>query len=169
MDTAAITVNALTQASFTSMDMGAGNYMFTNTSTAGTSYLWDFGTGDTSTTDSPSYTFLAEGLVPVTLIANGVCNSDTITDTLNVIIGGFNTIESASMSVAPNPAHDLIRLISDGKISVITLTDILGNVIESRNAITSSEVFDLRQLNVGIYFFRVSNGSQTNVIRFVKE
>ncbi len=52
---------------------------FTNNSTGATTYLWDFGDGNTSTSLSPSHTYTALGTYTVTLItytANG-CN-DTL-------------------------------------------------------------------------------------------
>lgn len=52
---------------------------FSNESTSGLSYLWDFGDGNTSTAENPSHTYTAAGDYTVTLIAYG-CNgsSDTL-------------------------------------------------------------------------------------------
>ena len=47
-------------ASFTSMTTG-GTVDFTNTSTNATSYLWEFGDGETSTDENPSYTYSSDG------------------------------------------------------------------------------------------------------------
>ncbi len=54
---------------------------FTNTSTNGSSYLWDFGDGTTSTVQSPSHTYNNPGIYSVQLITTGssLCNtSDTL-------------------------------------------------------------------------------------------
>lgn len=51
---------------------------FTNQSTGGTSYLWDFGDGNTSTQLSPSHTYAAFGTYTVCLISTNTCGSDTI-------------------------------------------------------------------------------------------
>jgi len=63
---------------------------FTNNSTNATSYLWNFGDGNTSTTVSPTHTYTASGNYTVTLIAynNSACGivSDTITHIINVIV-----------------------------------------------------------------------------------
>jgi hypothetical protein len=40
---------------------------FTNLSTDGTTYLWDFGDGTTSTLKNPSHTFVSSGIAPVTM------------------------------------------------------------------------------------------------------
>lgn len=50
----------------------------TNSSSGATDYLWDFGTGTTSTDSEPSYTFTTEGTYTVTLQAsNGSCTNQT--------------------------------------------------------------------------------------------
>ncbi len=58
---------------------------FLNTS-SGTidSYLWDFGDGNTSTSQHPQHTFAAEGAYTVTLTVNNVSNSVTHTEAIHV-------------------------------------------------------------------------------------
>lgn len=54
---------------------------FSNESGSAISYLWDFGTGDTSTDANPSYRFEGEGTYTVTLTStdgNGVTDTTTI-------------------------------------------------------------------------------------------
>ncbi|PCI94667.1 MAG: hypothetical protein COB15_13495 [Flavobacteriales bacterium] len=50
---------------------------FTNNSINGTSYLWSFGDGNTSTTTSPSHTYTSTGVYTVTLITNGSSSCGT--------------------------------------------------------------------------------------------
>jgi len=46
-----------------------------------TTYLWEFGNGDTSTLPNPGYTFLLPGVYTITLtVTNGNCTSTTIKD-----------------------------------------------------------------------------------------
>lgn len=169
IDTVSIAVNLLTQANFTSSAIAGLTFTFTNNSANANSYLWDFGTGDTSTSDNPDYTFQSPGLYPVTLIATGLCNSDTVTDTLNVIIDLISTADQFTMYVAPNPAHEMIKVQTSSQAGTITITDIIGNIVEVRNSIASVEVFDVRNLKAGVYFIRLSNGSRIQTTRFVKE
>ncbi len=61
------------------------NVAFENLSSAeGTSYVWDFGDGMTSTQTNPSYSYPEEGIYEVTLTATGPCNSDVTTQTINL-------------------------------------------------------------------------------------
>ena len=55
---------------------------FTNTSTAATSYTWDFGDGQTSTEANPVHTFAGDGAYDVILKADGPTGSDTETHTV---------------------------------------------------------------------------------------
>lgn len=76
------------------LDEVTAGFVFTNTaldvtfdnqsSEAGTSYVWDFGDGMTSISESPSYTYAEEGIYEVTLTSTGPCNSDVITETINL-------------------------------------------------------------------------------------
>ncbi|PLX03280.1 MAG: hypothetical protein C0594_10670 [Marinilabiliales bacterium] len=52
---------------------------FTNYSVNGTSFIWDFGDGQTSTDVAPDHTYTSMGTYTVSLIADGgVCGSDTM-------------------------------------------------------------------------------------------
>lgn len=65
---------------------GATNYTvnFTNTSANGTSWLWDFGDGNTSTSQNPSHVYANTGTYTVCLVSTNACGTDTICDTINV-------------------------------------------------------------------------------------
>ena len=68
---------------------GTGTVTFTNTSQNATSYLWDFGDGDTSTAVNPSHQYAAPGNYPVTLIVTGANGcQDTIVRSNVAQIGG---------------------------------------------------------------------------------
>ena len=63
---------------------------FSNSSSNASSYLWDFGDGSTSTLNSPTHTYTANGNYDVRLIADaGTCGRDTL-------------IRSSYISIQPN-------------------------------------------------------------------
>jgi PKD repeat protein len=51
--------------------------ILTNTSTNATSYLWDFGDGNTSTEENPVHTYAASGSYDICLTAIGACDSES--------------------------------------------------------------------------------------------
>jgi PKD repeat protein len=57
---------------------------FTNTSQDATSYVWDFGDGNGSSSTNPSHNYASGGNYTVQLIAIGACESDTITQLVSV-------------------------------------------------------------------------------------
>lgn len=70
--------------SFLSVCLG-GALDFENTSSGATTYQWDFGDETTSSDENPSHIFTEEGMYEVSLIASNNNNSDTITQTINVL------------------------------------------------------------------------------------
>jgi len=68
-----VTVTASAVASFTYVPNTCGNKIvaFTSTAVSASSYLWNFGDGNTSTSANPSHTYAADGSYSVTLTING--------------------------------------------------------------------------------------------------
>ena len=68
-------------------------YIFTNNSLNATSYLWDFGDGNTSTEESPNYTYDKADMYEVTLTANGdlgaIATFSTTIDIQAPVFAGF--------------------------------------------------------------------------------
>ncbi|MBV6441436.1 MAG: PKD domain-containing protein [Haliscomenobacteraceae bacterium CHB4] len=78
-----ITVNAAPTAGFTS-SVDSLTATFTNTSNNATSYLWNFGDGQTSNATNPVHTYEEDGNYTVTLSATNACGTTTFTQ--NVVI-----------------------------------------------------------------------------------
>ena len=72
-----ITVLEDPAAGFTYVVNSGSSVDFTNTSTAATSYAWDFGDGETSAESDPQHSYPGDGVYTVQLIATNVCGSDT--------------------------------------------------------------------------------------------
>ena len=83
--TQTITVNGLPVANFTSA-VNASQVVFTNTSTAATSYSWAFqnGTPATSTATNPTVNYTAAGTYNVTLTATSSCGSVSTVKTVTI-------------------------------------------------------------------------------------
>ena len=79
-----ITVIPLPTAGFTSTTSGA-TATFTNTSANGVSYNWNFGDGQSDTTQNPVHTYAADGTYTVTLIAANPCGADTVNQTVVIV------------------------------------------------------------------------------------
>ena len=71
-----IIVNDVPTADFTFDQIGT-TVIFTNTSDGATSYLWDFGDGNTSTEEDPVHVYATEGFYDVTLTAFNDCGTES--------------------------------------------------------------------------------------------
>lgn len=71
--------------SATAVTLPAASVSFTNSSSNASSYIWNFGDGNSSTNTNPTYSFSTAGTYAVELIAsNGACPSSTTTFTITV-------------------------------------------------------------------------------------
>ena len=83
------------------------SFQFTNQS-VGTSYVWDFGDGTSSTLVNPTHTYANSGTYNVTLIASKplTCNlADTVTKQITVISNSVDTLES--VQICPNQGQQI--------------------------------------------------------------
>lgn len=71
-------------ADFTFVEGTNGEFKFTNTSTGATTYEWDFGSGKTSTEESPKFTFDENKDYSILLSAKGVGGQNQKTKSLKV-------------------------------------------------------------------------------------
>jgi PKD repeat protein len=164
-------------AGFTWMDMGLGVVDFTNASTGGTVYAWDFGDGTgTSSSASPSYTYALTGSYNVCLTITDSCGSATLCDSIFVIIDHFTDPAIGGLQIAPNPAHDRVQvsgLLLQGTDVALTLTNALGQQLLSQSAHAPAGAFrrelDLSSASPGIYFLRVQTSTGSTTLKVVVE
>ncbi|HEX5003030.1 MAG TPA: T9SS type A sorting domain-containing protein [Bacteroidia bacterium] len=77
-DSSTITINVVTTPTVTfsaNVTPGSLTVAYTNTTTTGGTYIWDFGDGDSSTTENPSHTYAVSGIYNVTLTVTNSCGS----------------------------------------------------------------------------------------------
>ena len=80
---ATVTIQSNVEANF-SYVINGGEVQFTNLSTNATSYLWEFGDGNSSVNSDPTYTYVTNGDFVVTLRVSGPCGIDDYTETITV-------------------------------------------------------------------------------------
>jgi hypothetical protein len=142
---------------FTAADLGGGVVSFTNASTHATSYWWDFGDGGTSGASNPSHTYTTSGTYPVTLISYRGCLSDTLWDSVTVVITGSDAQSLTNgWEVFPNPAHDCVNLrnAQSTQSTEVRLVDLHGRVVR-RAMVTREGRLDLGGLSRGLYLLEV--------------
>lgn len=136
---------------------------FSNLSENATTYNWSFGDGNTSSDPSPTHNF-ADGMWQVQLIASNACNSDTITQTVEVMIVGVRDISELGLEVWPNPVVDgQLRLDNGGASGDIQLrlVDALGRTrLRTTVASQTQRTLDLSSLENGMYLLEGDQDGQ---------
>jgi gliding motility-associated-like protein len=94
------------------------NAAFTNTSLGGSSFLWNFGDGTTSTASNPTHLYTSPGTYRVTLVAidSSTCN---LIDSSSFVITLSNK-PTAAFSFSPNPAlENIITTFTNNSIGAV--------------------------------------------------
>jgi hypothetical protein len=172
-DTAVVVNNPLPTASFTSTTVGLAA-IFTNTSANGTSYLWDFGDGSTSTDFSPSHVYPSAGIYSAILTVTNECGSATFgPQPVNVINAGIEENDMASVALFPNPASGrfTVTLNNISGETLITVIDVTGKAVSVKNvpAGVNQITLDATTFAPGVYSVKVSSGDFNKVVRLVRE
>lgn len=107
-DTLAVMLDPLPDPNFSAQGGWGANWFrwdFTNATTGGTSYSWDFGDGSSPSTDpNPNHQYAFAGQYDVTLVATNACGSDSITISIEVTnTDGLEELYFGAVELFPNP------------------------------------------------------------------
>lgn len=91
-----IIITEIPTASFTSITSG-GTVNFTNTSNNASTFLWEFGDGETSTVENPSHSYGADGNYTVILTTTNECGSVTTEMEVTILL-----LPTANFSIETN-------------------------------------------------------------------
>jgi serine protease len=133
---------------------------FSIVSDGATDFLWDFGDGNTSTDENPSYTFTESGTYTVTCTASNDNCSET--STLTIEVGTTVSIRDLNDAfvIYPNPAQEIlnVNLGNSLEAELISLIDLSGRTVAE---VSKSNQISVSHLANGTYFVRVmSEGKQ---------
>jgi hypothetical protein len=164
-----------------------------------TSFHWDFGDGTTSTDSFPSHVFTEDKIYNVCLqITNTagdscrychVMGKDSLGNPIFKAIGfsmyakpykelitgiPSNGTDEHFISVYPNPADNLITIISSTAISalnkpVLSIYSIEGKLILQQAFVKEKMMLDVSAFQKGMYIMQLTGSKQTEIIKFTKE
>ena len=157
---------------------------FANTSINATSYLWDFGDGNTSTENNPIHVYSSAGTYMVNLSAIHIdCVHDTMHEVMVPLVGLEENGLGESIQIYPNPGTDATHLryqIHDPSTSLGTgsrylicdLYSIEGNRVErllDEKQMPGEHVLeiDVSRLPAGVYFVRIQAGAELVVKKLI--
>lgn len=162
-DTINLTFATAPVAAFTYSSSNGITYTFVDGSTDASSWLWDFGDGNTSNNQNPMHTFGSNGTYTVKLTVDGACGTDTSTQTLNVI----SREEFASyFQVYPNPAKENIFIkwtkADFNRISVSVISP-EGKSVLQKHFTDGTGSLEVSNLSSGLYFVVIRSGDKIAV------
>lgn len=133
---------------------------FLNNSTDATSYLWDFGDGETSTDENPVHIYSTAGSYTVALTATQESCEDVTSQVIEVPMTGVNDITlDAKTYISPNPGNGTFKICSEdySEIQGIEILNQEGKLIQKatfdKNVLTPA--FKLNSEDKGLYFVKI--------------
>jgi len=135
------------------------------------SYSWEFGDGESSTSNNPSHSFLLSGVYEVVL--TGDSDGCLGVDTIEVMVGtvGVKEVElSSQIEVYPNPNVGLFNVKLDfNKTSDVNIKiyNSAGKVlfIKNHSKIDNNLEFDLSNYSTGVYLIYIQHEDEFCVKR----
>ena len=171
-----ILVSGLPVANFL-YDADLGVVSFTNTSTGGQTYDWDFGDGGSSASPSPTHIYQESGMYTVVLTVTNDCGSVQYEETIEVFVTSVEELAFLDRFVLfpnPNDGHYTLELsgrpYTDGPIR-LRWTNLLGQTLGETEIDFHSgayrESFDQQDWPRGVYLLQLQAGQQTTFRKVV--
>jgi hypothetical protein len=131
---------------------------FANTSAYASSFVWDFGDGETSTEISPVHTYINPGTYTVQLIATACERADTAVSVITVP-GSVDLVERPQpleLAVYPNPVASVLHLVGHPlgttEYRIISVT---GSTVARGNLPRASSSIDVAAVPEGTYILQL--------------
>ncbi len=161
------------QFSYTSL----GNLVkFTNSSTGGTIYLWNFGDGMTSNEENPNHSYSTAGKYTVTLTVTNECGSFTFTQTVDVKVSVNEIGFIEGLNIFPNPNRGVFNISIKSKQQAeveIKVVDMIGrelmkSVLTINEGINNNEI-NLNHATAGQYLVIIKSDTHLAVEKIIIE
>ena len=148
------------KADFTYSNLGGYSVSFTNGSINSGNYYWDFGDGSFSTDFSPVHNFSIGGNYSVKLISEKCSRTDSITQTVNVVLSEIVENNSTpNFTISPQPANQFLRINANSEFNKIAKFEIINStgqkILEQRIESLSEIKIATDNIKSGIYLLRV--------------
>lgn len=146
---------------------------FNNLTSGATSFLWNFGTGEVSTTASPAYTFKNNGTYTVSFQAKNAQGCGKIVTFLVVVeqpTAQEPTLPTYTFKVYPNPTHKNLFIEFEGvpTEAAYQFTDLTGRIVLQNTLFLQKNVINTSVLSAGTYILHIQDKQRTWRMKIVK-
>lgn len=157
-----IIINPTPVASYTSVISNGFDVDFTNTSTNGDTYTWDFGDGNTSTNVNPSHTYMQDGDYTVSLVVTSAdgCTSNSFSELISISTSGL--IDFEQNLTINSPFTNSLTITSNSMLNQIIIYSMDGKVIFTDNTPLSEKVINTTTWQSGIYILNCKDHNGMN-------
>lgn len=169
-----VTVLPAIPTSFVYTQTGA-DFNFSDLTPVGTSWLWDFGDGNTSTQQNPTHAYAAAGNYTVTLtVSVGPC-SNSFTQNLSADRGASvdALLRDGGFRLFPNPGNGRFRVRAEALQSSemqLIVYDLTGRKVYTSSSVRTilfDETIDLRHLTAGNYFVKLRVQDEESILKYI--
>jgi hypothetical protein len=144
-----------------------GQVQFSDSSQQANWWMWDFGDGGIDSVASPAHQYNQSGQYFVQLIVGNGCTTDTLMDTVDVLIVGMKEADFAGISISPNPSGGTFQLKieqNNSEVLKVKAYDIRGAQVYSRQFEANGNSFSI-EINLGnpaagLYLLEIEMGNQ---------
>ena len=151
-----------------------GVVSFTNQSTGGTSYLWNFGDGTTSTEENPVHSYSTPGQFTVSLTVTNECGSFTFTQLVDSKVGTneLTFIQRLNLYPNPNKGQFVLDINSTQRETLeVSVVDVFGKVVLERalnipEGDSKTEII-LEGISSGTYMILLQSGESLSVRKMI--
>jgi len=151
---------------------------FTDNSVSPVTWNWDFGDGNSTSLQNPTYTYATTGTYTVTLITsndNGCVDTATKEVVVVQFTGQRELSGPQSISVYPNPAASVIYIEVDqipSGISWLRIENTLGQVVYEDRSFTANSTtteLNIAHLPKGLYYISIGNDRGVAINKFIRQ
>ncbi len=138
---------------------------FTDTSTGGYAWLWNFGDGNTSTQQNPTHIYASSGTYLVQQFVTGACG--TFVATANMTWVGVDKVSILDKVVLfPNPANNQLSIkMEEPEDYEVTIYDIVGNVVSRLRPTEKTTNINTSEWAAGSYLVQLTSARDSRTVK----
>lgn len=154
-----------------SFQQNEANVSFSNTSSFGDSYSWDFGDEITSNADQPIHIYTNNGTFMINLTTSNACGTDLYLDSVKITTIDINELEAAGFSIYPNPAKEKIYIETQSTLAdnlTVAILNSTGAVLFEKEYTGHNIEIDMSSLTKGSYLIQMISAKKSYFHKLIK-